>query len=83
MGGILINGSNTISSNLVFDPTSAIAPGTGIPAEALVYVKTGENAVISGNITSNAFTKFGDGTLTLSGINTITSDLSVRMAQSS
>ncbi len=65
MGGILINGSNTISSNLIFDPTSATAPGTGTTAEGLVYVKTGESAVLSGNVTANAFTKFGSGTLTL------------------
>jgi len=39
MGGILFNGSNTISSNLIFDPTSASAPGTGTIAEALVYLK--------------------------------------------
>ncbi len=78
LGGVLINGSNTISSNLIFDPTSATAPGTGTPGEALVYVKTGETAVLSGAVTSNAFTKFGDGSLTLSGNNMITGDLSVQ-----
>ncbi len=78
MGGVLINGSNTISSNLVFDPTSATAPGTGIPGEALVYVKTGESAVLSGNVTSNAFTKFGRGTLTLSGATSVLGELSVQ-----
>ena len=46
--------------------------------EGLVYVKTGEAAVISGNITANAFTKFGKGTLTLSGTNMITGDFSVQ-----
>jgi autotransporter-associated beta strand protein len=77
-GGVLLNGSNTISSNLVFDPTSAVAPGTGIPGEALVFVKSGENAVISGSVTANAFTKFGAGTLTLSGNNAIMGDVSVQ-----
>ncbi|MBL9182202.1 MAG: autotransporter-associated beta strand repeat-containing protein [Verrucomicrobiaceae bacterium] len=77
-GGILINGSNTISSNLVFDPTSATAPGTGTPGEGLVFVKSGETAVISGGITANAFTKFGLGTLTLSGSNAIMGDVSVQ-----
>jgi autotransporter-associated beta strand protein len=77
-GGILLNGSNTISSNLVFDPTSGVAPGTGIPGEALVFVKSGENAVISGNVTANAFTKFGAGSLTLSGNNAIMGDVSVQ-----
>jgi autotransporter-associated beta strand protein len=77
-GGVLINGSNTISTHLVFNPASAAAPGTGTPAEALVYVKTGENAVISGNVTSNAFTKFGAGTLTLSGTNMVSGDLSIQ-----
>lgn len=78
MGGILFNGSNTISSNLIFDPTSATAPGTGNRAEALVYAKAGESATISGNVTANAFTKFGAGTLTLSGTNMISGDLSVQ-----
>lgn len=77
-GGILINSSNTISSNLVFDPTSATAPGTGTPGEGLVFVKSGESAIISGGITANAFTKFGLGTLTLSGSNAIFGDISVQ-----
>ena len=77
-GGILLNGSNTISSNLVFDPTSATAPGTGTPGEALLYVKSGENATVSGNITANAFTKFGAGSLTVSGSNAIMGDVSVQ-----
>lgn len=77
-GGVLINGSNTISSNLVFDPTSATAPGTGTPSEGLVYVKTGETGTISGAVTANAFTKFGDGTLVLSGTNMIAGDVSVQ-----
>lgn len=66
-GGILINGSNTLSSNLIFDPASATAPGTGTVGEGLVFVKSGESAVISGNITANAFTKFGNGSLELQG----------------
>ncbi len=77
-GGILFNGSNTISSGLVFDPTSATAPGTGSPGEGLVFVKSGENAVISGNVTANLLTKFGNGTLTLSGNNAILGDVSVQ-----
>ncbi len=78
VGGILLNGSNTISSNLIFDPTSATAPGTGNVGEGLVYVKTGEIAAISGAITANAFTKFGRGTLTLSGNNFFSADVSVQ-----
>jgi autotransporter-associated beta strand protein len=66
-GGILINGSNTVSSNLIFDPASATAPGTGTTGEGLVFVKSGASAIISGNITSNAFTKFGNGSLELQG----------------
>lgn len=77
-GGILINGSHTISTHLIFDPTSATSPGTGTTAEGLVYVKTGETAAISGNITANAFTKFGDGTLVLGGNNLIAGDVSVQ-----
>jgi autotransporter-associated beta strand protein len=77
-GGIILNGSNTISSNLVFDPASNVAPGAGTPGEALLYVKTGESAIISGNVTANALTKFGSGTLTLGGNNLITGDLSVQ-----
>lgn len=79
LGGVLINGSNTISTNLIFDPASATAPGTGIPSEGLVYVKAGESATVSGNVTSNAFTKFGAGTLTLSGAsNMVAGDLSIQ-----
>lgn len=77
-GGILINGSSTISTNLVFDPTSSVAPGTGTPGEGLVYVKTGETASISGSITANAFTKFGNGTLVLSGTNMVAGDVNVQ-----
>lgn len=77
-GGILINGSNTISSNLVFDPTSATAPGAGTVGEGLIYVKTGENAIVSGNVTSNALTKFGRGTLTLGSGTSVLSELSVQ-----
>jgi autotransporter-associated beta strand protein len=77
-GGILINASNTISSNIVFDPTSAVAPGTGTTGEGLIFVKSGENATISGSITANALTKFGAGTLTLSGSNGIMGDVSVQ-----
>lgn len=78
LGGVLLNDSNTISSGLVFDPTSSNAPGTGTPGEGLVYVKSGANATISGGITANAFTKFGNGTLTLSGSNAIAGDISVQ-----
>ncbi len=78
MGGVLINGSNTISSNLVFDPTSATAPGTGTPGEALVYVKTGETAALSGTVLANALTTFGRGTLTLGDRTTVLGDISVQ-----
>ena len=77
-GGILINGSNTISTNLLFDPSSVSAAGAGNLAEALVYVKSGENATLSGSVVSNFFTKFGAGSLTLSGNNTILGDVSVQ-----
>lgn len=77
-GGILINGSNTISSDLIFDPTLAGTPGAGTPGEGLIYVKSGETATISGNVTANALTKFGDGTLVLSGNNLIAGDVSVQ-----
>ena len=78
VGGILLNGSNTISSNLIFDPASATVPGTGNVGEGLVYVKTGEAAAISGAITANAFTKFGRGVLTLSGNNFFSADVSIQ-----
>lgn len=78
MGGILFNGSNTISSNLIFDPASAVTAGTGISGEGLVYVKGGENATISGTVLANALTKFGDGTLTLSGGGAVLGDVSVQ-----
>lgn len=77
-GGVLINGSNTISSNLVFDPTSATAPGIGTPGEGLVYTKTGENATLSGTVMANALTTFGRGTLTLAGNATVLGDVSVQ-----
>ena len=78
MGGILFNGSNTISSNLIFSPANAALPGTGTTGEGLVYVKDGENATISGNLLANAFTKFGRGTLTLSGSGAIHGEVSVQ-----
>jgi autotransporter-associated beta strand protein len=78
MGGILINGSNTISSNLIFNPANATAPGAGTTGEGLVYVKSGENATISGAIMANAFTKFGDGSLTLSGGGAVLGDVSIQ-----
>jgi autotransporter-associated beta strand protein len=78
VGGILINGSNTISSHLVFDAAAATAAGAGTPGEALVYVKPGESASLTGNVTANAFTKFGGGTLVLGGNNFIGGDLSVQ-----
>ncbi|MGB8170116.1 MAG: autotransporter-associated beta strand repeat-containing protein, partial [Chthoniobacteraceae bacterium] len=78
MGGVLINGSNTIGSNLLFDPTSATTPGTGTPGEGLIYVMTGENAAITGTVLANALTKFGRGTLTLSGATAVLGDVSVQ-----
>lgn len=78
MGGVLINGSNTISTNLTFDPTSATAPGTGLPGEALVYVKTGETATLSGTVLASAITTFGRGTLTLAGNTAVLGDVSVQ-----
>lgn len=77
-GGILINGSNTISSNLIFDPTSLSAPGTGTVGEGLIYVKEGENASLTGNVTANALTKFGRGTLTLGSGTSVLGDLSIQ-----
>lgn len=77
-GGIVINGSNTIGSDLIFDPTSATAPGTGTPGEGLVYVKTGETTTLSGNLLANALTTFGRGTLTLAGNTSVLGDVSVQ-----
>lgn len=145
-GGILFNGSNTISSNLTFDPTNTTAPtpltggattassttvtvasttglvvgmgivGPNIPAgayitailsatqftlnvpataaataqtftayegslnsgEALLYVKNGENATITGSTMAGSLTKFGSGTLTFSGGVTVSGDVSVQ-----
>lgn len=144
-GGILLNGSNTISSDLVFDPTNATAPvaltvgtttansnavsvasttglvvgmgvtGANIPAgayitaitsstaftinvnataagsslalsayegsansgEALLYVKTGENAAVTGSMLAGSLTKFGTGTLTVNG-GAVMGDVSVQ-----
>ncbi len=71
MGGLLLNGANqNISANLVFGDAMVPSLSPNVPngsaaGEALVYVKTA--ATISGNVTSNGFTKFGPGTLTLTG----------------
>lgn len=78
MGGILFNGSNTISSNLIFDPSSAVTAGTGTTGEGLIFVKSGENATISGTTLANALTKFGNGTLTLAGNGAVLGDVSVQ-----
>lgn len=145
-GGVLFNGSNTISSNLTFDPSNTTAPasltggattansvtvtvasttglvvgmgivGPNIPAgayitailsatqftlnvpataaassqtfaayegslnsgEALLYVKGGEDATISGSVMAGSVTKFGSGTLTMSGGTTVSGDVSVQ-----
>ena len=78
MGGIIFNGSNTISSNIVFDPTSATAPGTGTPGEGLVYVKAGEIATLSGVIVANGLTKFGAGTLIMANTGEVFGNLNVQ-----
>lgn len=145
-GGILFNGSNTISSSLTFNPSSNTAPvsltggattansltvtvasttglvvgmgivGPNIPAgayitaivsatqftlnvpataaltgqtfsayegslnsgEALLYVKGGEDATISGSVMAGSVTKFGSGTLTMNGGATVSGDVSVQ-----
>ncbi len=145
-GGILFNGSNTISSDLTFDPSNTTAPasltggattansatvtvasttglvvgmgiiGPNIPAgayitailsatqftlnvpataaataqtfaayegslnsgEALLYVKSGEDATISGSVMAGSVTKFGSGTLTMAGGTTVSGDVSVQ-----
>jgi fibronectin-binding autotransporter adhesin len=77
-GGILINGSNTISSNLIFSPLSATAAGVGTPGEALIFTKAGESASLTGTITANAFTKFGPGELVLAGNTSVFGDVSVQ-----
>lgn len=77
-GGILFNGSNTISSNLVFDPASVTAPGIDNIGEALIYVKTGEIATLSGQIISNGLTKFGAGTLVMGNSGDVFGNLSVQ-----
>lgn len=77
-GGILINGSNLISSGLVFTPGIGVTGGDANGAEGLVYVKSGESATISGSVTADKFTKFGTGALTLSGNSAILGNLSVQ-----
>ena len=67
-GGLLINGTGAapqISTNLFFG-------SAGAQKEALVYVKGGYSsgiATLSGNLTATNFTKFGPGTLLISGTN--------------
>ena len=72
-GGVLINGvgaaAPVISSNLVFGNTNLSAPVPTL-GEGLVYVSGGYSsgtATISGRIYANGLTKFGAGTLLLSG----------------
>ncbi len=78
MGGVLINGSNTIGTNLTFDPASAIAPGAGTLGEGLIYVMESENATITGTIMANALTKFGRGTLILAGNTAVLGEVSIQ-----
>ncbi|MGC3969634.1 MAG: hypothetical protein QM775_20575 [Pirellulales bacterium] len=77
-GGIIFNGSNTISSDLIFDPTTSGAAGTGQLAEALIYVKAGETATLTGSVLANALTKFGSGTLALGNTGEIFGDISIQ-----
>jgi autotransporter-associated beta strand protein len=72
MGGIVINGSNTISAPIEFNPGTGVAGGSATSGEGLVYVAgvpggSVQNATISGAITANRFTKSGLGNLTLTG----------------
>ncbi|MFY7950522.1 MAG: beta strand repeat-containing protein, partial [Gemmatimonas sp.] len=52
--------------------------GSTLSGEALLFVKSGENAVISGNVLAGNLTKFGDGTLTLSGSGAVLGDVNVQ-----
>lgn len=83
VGGVLINGTGvTISSNLYFDSspsgvtaTSANAAASG---EALFYVAPGKDGTLTGNVFARGLTKFGEGTLVLSGTNQILGNLTVQ-----
>lgn len=72
-GAILMNGvggaAPVISSNVIFNP-AATTGGTAASGEGLVYVSggyTSGTATISGSVLANGFTKFGAGTLQLTG----------------
>lgn len=67
MGGILINGSNTISAPIDFNPGQGVTGGSTTSGEGLVFVASGQNATISGSMSANRFTKSGLGNLTISG----------------
>lgn len=65
-GAILANENLEISSNLFFDPNAA-SGGTADSGEGLIYVRGGKTATLSGQVTVNDLTKFGPGTLLISG----------------
>ncbi len=90
-GGLLLNGSNqTIGANLFFGNTATTgyvaAPypltstiglvTAGAVGEGLVFVNN--NATLSGQVVANNFTKFGDGSLTLSGNNLLAGNFAVQ-----
>jgi autotransporter-associated beta strand protein len=82
MGGLLLNGSGSaapiIGANLSFMNTLGIAP---VPGEGLVYVSGGYSsgtATLAGSIVANTFTKFGAGTLLLSGVNVLEGNFAVQ-----
>jgi autotransporter-associated beta strand protein len=67
-GGVLVNATARIGTNLIFDPSSAsltaISPASG---EGLFYVAPGATATLAGDVLANSFTKFGDGTVVFAG----------------
>jgi hypothetical protein len=83
VGGVLLNGvgraAPVISADLVF--ANSVVANSVIPNEGIVYVSggyTSGTATLSGAVTANTFTKFGNGILLLSGTNKIESTLAVQ-----
>ena len=59
-GGLIINGSDTISTNLTFGTSTT-------PGEALIYVSSASTGTLSGSINAATVTKFGPGNLAITG----------------
>ena len=74
--GITLSQTATAAgSSLTLSAQNGSAAASG---EGLLYVKTGEVANITGNVTANLLTKFGAGTLVLDGSNMVAGDVSVQ-----